>query len=440
LSAGSPIPALALCALLAAPGAAAQEPAAAARELTLAEALRRALFANPALGRARAEIDAAQAQRRGALALILPRLTASGSLLRNSTEVTFGTDEDRRVLLPITDWNARLVLQQPVFAGLREQRAYQQAREGVRAAEQGLVAAQDRVLLRTATDYLGVVQGELLLEVERRALALARERLAQAQSVYEAGEATRVDVLRAESDVKAAERRVTLAVRQREVAAGQLRVDLDLDGEVAVREPAAELPPRPDEAGLMERAERARGDLQQARSNVHIAVLEVAKQKGAYLPVLTADAGWIWQKTTFPTDRYGFAALRVSVPLWQSGEIGARVATARARARQAELQLAEARRQVREDVRRALLDVQTAELDLALAEEQLAASEAEYQQVFELYRGQEATSLDVQASEAGLSAARRAVVNGRLARVLAELLAWFAAGDMRSALVEEVQP
>jgi len=415
-------------------------PPAVPTELTLEQALARARAASPALGRARAELEAARAQSRGTLSLVLPRLQATGGLIRNSKEVSFGSGEDQRVLLPENDWNLRLTLQQPVFAGLREQRAYSQAKEGVRSAEQGLVATQDRVLLRVAADYLAVVQGELLLGVERQALALAGQRLEQARNVFEAGETTRLDVLRAESAVKAAQRRVALAEREREAAAGRLRVDLDLDGDLRVFEPSAELPPRPAEDELLSRAELTRGDLQQAKSALRIADLEVSKQKGAYLPVITADAGYVWQRTSFPAERYGYAALRFSVPLWQSGEIGARVAGARERQRQAALSLQEARRQVREDVRRALLDARTADTDLALAGEQLAAAEAEYAQVVELYRSQEATSLDAQASETSLADARRAVVNSRLQRVLAELGVWFAAGDLKSVLIKEAQP
>lgn len=416
------------------------EPAAPATHLTLAQALARALEANPVLGRARAEVGAAQATRRGALALVLPRLAATGGVIRNSKDVSFGSAEERRTVLPENDWNVRLTLQQPVFAGLREQRAYQQAKEGVRAAEHGLRAVHDRVLLRVAADYLAVVQGDQLLEVERGTLELARARRRQAADLFEAGEVTRVDVLRAEAALKAAERRVALAERERGVAAGQLRVDLDLDGDVSVSAPELTLPARPGEAELLARAETARGDLEQARSSLRVAELEVAKQKGNYLPTLTADAGYIWQKTGFPSDRYGYAALRFSVPLWQSGEIGARVAAAREREQQAHLALAEARRQAREEVRRALLDARTAETDLRLAEEQLATAEAEYAQVFELYRSQEATSLDVQASESALAEARRAVVSGRLTRVLTELGVWFAAGDLQTALVKEAQP
>lgn len=439
------------CTVLAAPSAGADDdfalvaapaaPAGVARtQLGFDAALRRALVANASVGAAQAEVGVATATKRGALSQVLPHLQAAGGLIRNSTEVSFGGADFNAVILPQNDWNMRLILTQPVFAGLRDQRAYQQAKEAVRAAEQGLHGTQDRILLRTAADYLSVVGGDELVRVEQQALTLAQERLKQARDLLEAGEATKVDVLRAESSVKVSERRVALAHRDREVAAGQLRVDLALDEDFDVSEPRLDLPPRPDEALLIQQAEEARNEVRQAKSALRIAELEVSKQKGAYLPVVSADAGYIWQKTNFPTDRYGYAALRFSVPLWLSGETSARVTVARERERQARLVYEETLRSAREDVRRALLDLETATRSLTLSEEQLAAAEAEYAQVSDLYGSGEATSLDIQSSETNLSDARRVVVVSRLARILSELGVFFAAGDLQSAVLKEVQP
>jgi outer membrane protein len=427
--------------LAAAAGVSAQAPAAEPRTpLTFDAALRRALDANTSVSRARAEVNAADAQRRTFLSYVLPRLGATGGLIRNSEEVSFGGADFQRIILPLNDWNVRLTVQQPVFAGLREQRAYQQSKEGVRAAEQGVRGTEDQILLRTASDYIQAVGGEELVRVEEETLALARDRLREARDFFEAGETTRVDVLRAESAVKAAERSIALARRNRDAALGQLRIDLNLGGNFGVSEPSLSLPARPDEALLLQQAEETRTDVRQAKSALRIAELEVSKQKGAYLPTVTADAGYVWQKTSFPTDRYGYAALRFVVPIWQSGEIGARVAFARARERQAQLVLEEQRRAVQEDVRRALLDLETATTSLALSEDQLKAAEGEYQQVADLYRSQEATSLDIQSSESNLNEARRAVVVSRLTRLLSELGVYFAAGDLKSAVLKEAQP
>ncbi|HEX6861436.1 MAG TPA: TolC family protein, partial [Thermoanaerobaculia bacterium] len=110
---------------------------------------------------------------------------------------------------------------------------------------------------------------------------------------------------------------------------------------------------------------------------------------------------------------------------------------AREQETQARLTLEERKRAVREDVLQALLDLQTADKSLALAKEQLAAAEAEYNQSFELYRAQEATSLDLQSAESSLANARRAVVTDSLSRDLAEINVWSAVGTLKNTILSE---
>jgi outer membrane protein TolC len=112
----------------------------------------------------------------------------------------------------------------------------------------------------------------------------------------------------------------------------------------------------------------------------------------------------------------------------------ARVAGAKSQEKKAEIAVGEAKINAREDVRRALADLRSAEIGLQLAGEQLQAAQAEYEQAFELYRAQEATSLDLAASETSLADARRAVAEETLNRDLAELRVWFAAGDIKQAV------
>jgi outer membrane protein len=145
----------------------------------------------------------------------------------------------------------------------------------------------------------------------------------------------------------------------------------------------------------------------------------------------------IKQRTSFPADQTAALSIKLTMPIFDSGEISSKVAVARERQRQAEIALGEAKRQVREDVLQALLDLKTSETDLALAREQLAAAEAEYSQSFELYRAQEATSLDLQTSEGSLASARRAVVNGTLNRDLAELNVWSAVGTLKNLILTQ---
>lgn len=402
--------------------------------LTFDEALRRALEVNTRIGTAREEIDVAEAQRSQLLSSVLPRINLGADLTRNSLEQRFGEGGDAITILPRNDWAYRVTLSQPVYAGRREFRAYSQAGVLIENARQGTRAAEDGALLRVASNYLAVVNADRRVEVEQRNIELAGRRLTQAQAFYEAGEVTRVDVLRAETAIKAAQRLLASALQQREHAEAQLRTDLDLEGDLAVVPPDRALPPLPAEAELIARATGSRPDIDIAENNVRIAELEIQKQRGFWLPTVTFDGGYVQQKTAFPTDQYAYGAFRINVPIFQSGEVIARVAGAKSRERQAEIALEEAKLVAREDVRRALADLESANIGLQLANEQLEAAQAEYEQAFELYRAQEATSLDVASSETSLADARRAVAEETLNRDLAELRVWYAAGAMKESV------
>jgi outer membrane protein len=405
--------------------------------LTLNDALKRALDANPALGRVRAQVGIAQAQTDLAISSILPKISLTGNLIRNSLEAGFGSGKDRVTILARNDWNYRVNLTQPIYAGNRERRALEQSRLAIVSAQESTLAAEENLLLAVVADFLGIAQGEALIDVEQKNIALARERREQAQNLFEAGETTRVDVLRAEADTKAAERRLAEAKRQRDQSESRLRLDLALDSPIRIAQPSAVFPQLPPEPALLAEAERQRPEVAAANLAVESARLEVRKQRGAYLPVVSASGAYIDQRSPFPADRYGQLALNLTVPIFDSGEVRARVAVAREEEHQAELALAETRQAVREDVRRARVDLAAAEASLALAKDQLTASEAEYAQARDLYRAQETTALDLATAEASLADARRAIATSQLDRDLAELRVWAAAGLLKKTLFEE---
>lgn len=407
---------------------------AAGAPLTFEQALRRALQVNNDIERSHADIGVARANRQILVSAVLPRIAADGALTRNSIEQTFGEGSDVITILPRNDWNYNLTLSQPVFAGRRELRAYSQAVIGIENAQRIETATQDATLLRVASSYLALVNAIARMDIERRNIELAQKRREQARAFHEAGEATTVDVLRAETAVKAAQRVLAGAEQAREIAESDLRQALEIEDSIEPVTAAPTVPSPSDESSLITRAVTTRSDVMVAQNNVRIARLEVSKQRGYWLPTVAFDGGWRSQKSPFPANQYAYGALRFNVPIFQSGEVTGRVAGARERELQAQLELQNAQLTAREDVRKAMVALRAAEIGLSLAGEQLAAAEAEYAQAFELYRAQEATSLDVATSEASLADARRAVAEETLNRDLAELRVWYAAGAIKEAL------
>lgn len=408
--------------------------ASAQTHLTLQQALSRALQVNNTVERSRAEVQVQEENRRLLLSSVLPHVTATGSAIRNSEEVAFNAGgSNSTVVLPGNDWNYRIVLNQPIYAGNRERRAYEQTKLGVANAQQGVFGTEDAVLLRVASNYLAVVDADARIGIEKKNIELAQKRRTEAEAFYQAGEVTKVDILRAETAIKAAQRQLATAEQNRENAVSRLRADLDIEGDIAVDRPAAPAAPLPDEQSLVARAVSERPDVAIAANNVKSAELEVRKQRGFWLPTVTFDAGYINQKSAFPASKYGYGAFRFSVPIWQSGEVEARVAQAKDREEQAKLSLEDAKISAREDVRQAIVNLRAAETSLQLAREQQTAAEAEYGETFERYRAQEATSLDVASSENSLAEARRAVAEETLNRDLSQLRVWYAAGALKEA-------
>jgi outer membrane protein len=403
-------------------------------KLTFHEALERAMRVNNTVERARADVGVAEANRQQLLSNVLPRIVATGTTQRNSEAVSFDTGGSPVTVLPRNDWNYRVTLSQPLYAGRREFRAYSQAKLGVTNAQIGVGGTEEAVLLRVASNFLAVVNADNRIVIEQRNIDVAQKQRTQANAFYQAGETTKVDVLRAETNIKAAQRQLAVAQQAREDAVSRLRADLDLDGALDVVAPDRAVPPPPDESALIGRAESSRADVAVAQNNVQIAHLEVQKQHGFWLPTATFNGGYVDQKSAFPAPRYAYGAINFTVPILQSGEVEARIAAAREREIQANLDLETAKVNAREDVRTAFTAVREAETSLGLAREQLAAAEAEYNQVAELYRAQEATSLDVATSEASLADARRAVNEESLNRDLAELRVWYASGAIKDAM------
>lgn len=408
-----------------------------ASPLTLSSALRRALENNPSAARIRSDIDVAQSQRRLLRSAVLPKIELFGSATRNSRQVEFGDGENKTVILPKDDWAFRLNLSQPIYAGGRELKAIRQAGLGIEDAQQSVRVREDQLLLQTASDYLGVIEGDALIVVEKQNLELAEKRRKQSKDFVDAGETTKVDLLRAETAIKAAQRRLAVANQLRDSASSRLRLDLGIDGQVVVESPAMPSRALTDEATLVQQAVSSHPSVRRAELAYRIAELETRKQRGRYLPVLTADATYTSQKVNFPADAYSSFTINLYVPIFQSGEVEAQIAIARAREKQAELVLAELRQQITEQVRLAVIDLETADTNLALAREQLASAEAEYQQTFELYRAQEATSLDLDSAESSLAEARRAVVSGDIERNLAELRVLYSTGSLKDVLVTQ---
>jgi outer membrane protein len=405
-----------------------------AGQVTLQQALQRALEANPSIARAQADVDSARALRRLAKSAILPRIDLDASAAQNGQDVAFDLGDTNIALQPRHDWSTRLNLRQPLYVGGRELKAIRQTALTIDVAEAASHSTEDAILFRTASDYLSLVEADALIAVEHQNVGLASARREHAARMLAAGEFTKVDVLRAEAAQKGAERQLAAAEQQRKEAESHLRLDLASADEIAVVPPSLALPPVPGVEELAATSLASHPELKRAAAALDIARLETGRQHGAYLPTVMLNATMTKQRAAFPTNDLRAVSVTLHVPVFDSGEIASRIAVASEREKQAAASAGEARQAIREEIVRAVAGLETARKSYELAQEQLAAAEGQYRQISSLYRSQEATSLDIDAAESALAEARRAVVVGSLQSRLAELHVWFAAGSLKPTL------
>jgi len=411
------------------------------QKLTMEEAMHMALKNNPLLGKTKLDVDLAIERKRQTVASVLPKIGIVASATKNSKEAGFGSPEDRTTVLHENDWSYGIHLSQPVFAGFRDLMAIKQQKLVIKAAGNSVHFIEENLLFKVAFDYLRLENAEILESVNLEVLALAKERLKYAEDRFFVGEVTRLDVLRATMAIKDAERHLTETTRNIGIALGYLRIDLgkDIDSIETVTPVALRLE-LPEATELERLAVSRRADLATLRSQSEMASLEIKKKKGAYYPVIRFEAGYQWQKSLFPSDNYGYAGLRFSLPVYESGETKSRVAQARIQERQIHLEIEHLQRMVREEVRRALLDVRASKRGYELALDGLKVAEAEYKQTSDLYLLGEVTSLDFEAAATSLAKAKRESIRTQLDLFLAKLGAWHVAGSLKSIIFEVQTP
>lgn len=337
---------------------------------------------------------------------------------------------------PFNTFDARVQLAQSVFnlAAIRDFRA---GKTDIRRAESNVELAREQVATFVALSYLNALRGDLDREAARADLILAETLLKLAGDQREAGVATGVDIVRAETRV-AQER---LRVLQAETALEQSQ--LDLQSIVGLPQGSAltltdmlhfadDVSPAPDESIRIALA---------ARPEVPVAELALQRREqdrrarvadqypsfdvfGDY-----GSSGVTPNSNNRPTRAYG---VRLNVPVFDGGLTRGRIRVAESQSRQAELQLGSTRARIESDVRLAIVSSRTAAAQVRAAAEQLRLAVRELDLARERFGAGVADNSEVVSAQAGLANARALQVQSLVQYAAARLNFAAATGGARS--------
>jgi outer membrane protein len=346
---------------------AAGPPAPTAISLSLSNCLSLALTKDPGLAARSAEVAQARAQRDGAAGARWPSVHALGNYAYATLPqvMAMPTANGQPMVFDRNLAGGDVVAALPLFTGGQLSSRLNAARLLEAAAQHRLVRTREELLFSvSAAFYSQLGQRHIVESVEfsQRTLAAHRQRI---RDLLEAKKAVRVDLLRTEVRLADVQQRLVqennlLAIQQRLLATllggGQ---PVFADGELPVTLQSATT------EGALVLAEDHRADLLAARREVDAQKQKVAVARGAHWPQVYGRAAY--------SERYapdadllpgqsdelhtGFVGVTVDLPLFEGGQISARVREEEARLTAAQERLRQLDLQIQLEVESAALNV-----------------------------------------------------------------------------------
>lgn len=386
---------------------------------TLESALSRAYIASPTINGERAGVRATDENVPRALSGYRPRIGASADIGRSWSE-----RESRGLVTEsaLTPRGIGLTIDQTIYNGGRTAASVRQAESQVFAARQNLEAAVQDVLFQAAQAYMNVLRDTAIINLQRNNFDVLGEQLRQTQDRFDVGEVTRTDVAQAEARVAATRSQVSLAE-------ANLRASIAVYRRVVGVEPRQLSPGTLPERlipGSVDAAVAAaledNPNITAARHALDAAQAQVRLVEGELLPTLgvRGSVNQRWDSSV-SGDRTTSAQVvaQLDVPLYQGGEVHARVRQAKEIAQQRRFELELVRDQVRAAVIAAFGQLEASIAQIEAAQAQVTAAETALTGVREEARVGQRTTLDVLNAQQELLNARVNLITAQRDRVVA---------------------
>ena len=399
-------------------GLAAQQPPVAPQaplQVTLQEAVRRALDVQPAVVQARGAVSSAGWQKRAAYGAFLPTVIFSSSAFRQNTAsfvngflASAGTYQ----------YNSGATASLDLFTGFRRSGGYRNADATEDAADAGLVNQRFQATATTAQVFFTALANEELVRVAQAQVERAKAELQTSVNKFQAGAATRSDTLTATVDLGNA--RLALLQAQANLATAQANLGRQVGSDQPVRAvPDTAFPALPDTTTLRAAALQRAPLVVQALAQERAADAAATVSRSWYWPTLTATYSTSSQGLTQPWD--GFDAnrnlnqLRIGLSwiLFNGFQREQTVAQNVANLDFAKAQAADARRQINAQLTQQISATSTAWAQIAIAGADVAAATEAVRVQQERYRLGAGTLLDLLTAQANLTQAAVSQVQAR---------------------------
>ncbi|HEV8303714.1 MAG TPA: TolC family protein [Gemmatimonadales bacterium] len=390
-------------------------------EVTLQEAITRALDVQPAMIQARGDARNAGAGRRSALGSYLPTLSVSAGAAR-SNQWTF---RDTIRIPPVYSYSGGLTASLELFDGFRRYANIRSTGANTDAAQAGVVNQRFQVTLATKQMFYAALASEDLVRVAQSQVRRAQQQLQISVEKLRAGSATRSDSLRSTVDYGNA--RIALLQAQANLATAQANLGRQIGVDQPVRAvPDSALPTLPDTAALRAGALDRAPQVEQADAQAKAARAQVWSSRAQYWPSLTVSYTNNRQGTATPN--YPLLSNYPETFSWRFGvswtifngfsREQAQV-TASVNRDNAEARAADTRRSVNAQLTQQLAAMATTFEKITIGQANVAAATEDLRVQNERYRVGAATILDLLTSQTALTTAEKDLVQARFDYLIA---------------------
>jgi outer membrane protein TolC len=408
---------LGLCTVAAATPARTQQPDTTAQplQITLPDAVQRALQVQPSMVTAQGNVRNADASRLAANGAFLPSLNVSGGSNRSGGSVLIGNQISQQPWK--TTFSTTLSASIDLFTGFRRLASRSAAGASQDAADAGLINQRYQTTLLTKQAFYNALADEELVRVAVAQLARTRQELQISVDKLRVGSATRSDSLRSAVDVGNA--RIALLQAQSNLAFAQATLGRQIGVDRPVRAvPDTVLPPLPDTSSLRDDV-LGTPQVRQADAQARAARAQVWVSRSNYWPTFNASLSKRYNGNLAPwTSGSNYAgntavSFGFSWTLFNGFTREQGITNSSVSRDIAEAEAADTRRAVNASLTQAISGLTTAATQLDIAQANLAAATEDMRVQQERYRVGASTILDLLTSQAALTTAGVNVVQTR---------------------------
>jgi len=407
------------------------------RVITLTDAQQMALNNNYNIKNIRESVKKARIQIWQAWAILLPNLSADGSIVRNSNETSMDLPDFEYIARTGDFQNAPTISSNMTSLWVKQ--------FGF-TANMTLLNARSFPLIKNAYDYrdntektarhqkndllFAVTSAYYQIQFAKESIFVAEESMQNAEEFLKLSEAkkkvgqgTKIDLLRAESEVVNARKNLQNAEDSYKLAKTALSYLIGVDSEFDVVEPEDVVPVSGDLDLLSQKALSDRLDLDVAKQNITMAKRDKLDTWMKWIP--SFDITYKWDYTSSPM----FGAEKDSWMLifgakWAILDGGTKIAELSQKAaskRMSENTYSQLKLDIKEDVEISLIEVKKRQRNIELSKKQVEVAEEAHKLVSRQYEMGMATSLDVSDAANQLSNVKYALVLEELQYNLAVL-------------------